>query len=364
MPGVNMPIQQRHQLIYSDLLRRLQAGEWKIGDKFPTTNELMYDYEYSHRTIFKAVQQMANMGYLKVNRGRAGTFVAKTSPVQNIGLLMNEYYLDPLKTPYPYVIRKKICSALEKEGFSVLHFFEREGAEFAGRANIVNFANALKNRSLRGIIMFNCSFPQYMNDCPVWREFGVPYVKIGKSENSEFNVDFDIKSSLETTFKYFADHGLKKVALIYSADILPMAEQILLSFPELQKRPEWVLPFSILPDPEEKGFQMMTRLWQQKNRPNAVFVSDDIAAKGVIQAALHLGIKVPDDLLIIHHANSDTNVFYPVNMPKIEFNLDEIVEKALGLLKNSIANPNSKTEGLTEMVAPRLVEASQKRKLN
>jgi DNA-binding LacI/PurR family transcriptional regulator len=359
-----MAMQQRHQLIYSDLLRRLQAGEWKIGDKFPTVNELMKDYEYSHRTIFKAVQQMANDGYLKVNRGRAGTFVAKTSPAQNIGLLMNEYYLDPLKTPYPYVIRKKICSALEKEGFSVMHFFEREGAEFAGRANIENFANALKNRSLRGIVIVNCSFPQYMNECPVWREFGVPYVKIGKSGNSEFNVDFDIKSSLETAFKYFADHGREKVALIYSADILPLAEQILLSFPALQKRPEWVLPFSILPDPEEKGFQMMIRLWQQKNRPDAVFVSDDIAAKGVSQAALHLGIKVPDDLLIIHHANSDTNVFYPVSMPKIEFNLDEIVEKVLGLLKNSTANSNFKTAGVTEMVAPKLVEVSRNGKSN
>lgn len=349
----------QHQLIYSDLLRRLQSGEWKIGEKFPTPKELMGEYKFSHCTLFKAIQLLVDADYLSVRKG-VGCFVTRVSPLQNIGLLMNEACLHPQKSPFPYVLREKLVSALEAQGFSVIHYIERKGDEFGGRVDIENLSGALKNHLLRGIVMAYCDFPHFMNECPIWQEYAVPYAKIGESGQAAFKVLFDIESCFQTVFRYFSERGRKNVGLICDREALTFAEKFLPSFPELHIRPEWALSFSALTNPERSGFRLMTQLWNQKERPNALYVSDDIGTKGVVQAALQLGIRIPEDLLIIHGANSDTNIFYPVRMPIIEYSLDDIAEKAIAVLENSIANFNSnpKMNSATEIVTPKLVETT------
>lgn len=356
-----MARQARHQLIYSDLVQRLQRGDWRVGDKFPTVNELLAHYEYSHRTIFKGIQQLAHEGYLRVTRGRNGTFVARTGPAQNVGLLMNESYLDPLKTPYPYVVRAKVLAALAKNGYSALRFFETDGTEFAGRATIEHLAAALKKRALRGLIAANSNFPQYMHSCPALRQSGVPCVVIGRGGPGCYSVDFDVHALVHTAFEYMADRGRRKVAVMHGVDIESPLQAALTACPGLLTRPEWLMPVTALPDPERQGFHAFMQLWARKTqRPDALLVTDDMITKGAVQAVLTLGLRVPEDLLLIHMTCSGVNVFYPLSLPKIEYDLDDMVHRAVRMLGVAMADAarGLQPAPVTEVVQPRLVDVS------
>lgn len=352
-----MPPFPRHQLIHSDLVRRLQAREWQVGAKFPTVDEFMKDYDLSRGTIFKGIQSLVQDGYLTVRKG-VGTFVARTTPAIGIGLLMNESSLRPQQTPYPYVLGQKLVHALEADGFSVERYLERKGTEFMGRLDIGGLANDLRRRSLRGMVMANCDYTMLLDRCPTWREFGVPFVTINTIGKSDFRIDFDSQEMMRLAFRCFADQGRRNVGLISAKELLPKAEEILSSFPELRLRREWTLPLSFQPTPERSGYELMRKLWGQKNRPDALFVSDDIVTKGVSQAAVQLGVRVPEDLLITHQANSGTDVFYPIRMPRIEYDLDETAREALILLKQAMADwPTAPKDTAVKKIAPRLITA-------
>ncbi len=347
-----------YQLIYSDLLRRFQTGFWKIGDKFPTPRELKGQYGSSPCTIFKAVRMLLNDGYLEVKGGRGGTVVARTTPVQNIGLLMSEPSLEPQKSPFAYVFGRKVTSVLKDAGFSVSRYIERSGTEFHGRLGIENFAAALKNRSLSGLVMASCNFPRFMDKCPVWQEFAVPHVIIGESELDGFKVDFDADRFLQLAFEYFSEKGRRKVALLCGDNYIAAAMKAKAGFPELQVAADWSVKISTWPNPEQNGFEAMLKLWSRKKHPDGLLVSDDVVTKGVVQAAFHLGIRIPEDLLVVHHANSDSNIFYPVKMPKIEYDMDEIAAAAVGQLRLAVAKFKPTESDALKMIKPRLVEVT------
>lgn len=353
-----MPPFSRHHEVYDDLLRRIQSGEWQVGDKFPTVDDFIGNYDLSRGVIFKGIKKLSDAGYLTVRKGRSGTVVARITPIQNVGILIRESVLHPKNTPFPYVLSQKIATALMDEDFSVSRYIERKGTEFSGHVSIEHFANALKNRSLQGLIMTCCNFPFLAPNNPFWREYQIPYVTIHTYGESKFDVNFDYETFFLMAFQHLLAMGKKRIAMFCDNERFLKAENAMKSFSGITVMPEWKLQTTLSPSHEQDGFELMTRLWRQKKRPEALIVTDDIVTKGVAQAILQMGIKVPDDLMIIHGANSQTDVFYPLKMPKLEFDLDETVKEAVALLKYSIANSGSEVKGISRKISPKLVEVN------
>ena len=63
-----------YQQVSGLLLRRLEAGEWTLGDQIPTIDELMAQYGVSRITMRRALSQLEEDGLVQRGRGR-GTFV-------------------------------------------------------------------------------------------------------------------------------------------------------------------------------------------------------------------------------------------------------------------------------------------------
>lgn len=60
------------------LLKRVKSGEFEPGDQFPTEEELCETYGVSRGTVARAVNLLAEQGWLHRERGR-GTFVSRLS---------------------------------------------------------------------------------------------------------------------------------------------------------------------------------------------------------------------------------------------------------------------------------------------
>ncbi|MEO5676023.1 MAG: GntR family transcriptional regulator [Usitatibacter sp.] len=72
------PVPRYAQL--ADLLRgRLARGQWRPGDRMPTLEELMQEFDVARVTVRQAVEVLAREGLLSAQRGR-GTFVTASPP--------------------------------------------------------------------------------------------------------------------------------------------------------------------------------------------------------------------------------------------------------------------------------------------
>jgi GntR family transcriptional regulator len=70
-PSTGVPL---HMQVEDDLRRRIQAGEWRPGERIPAEEQLCAAYQVSRITVRQAVGRLVHSGLLVRERGR-GTFV-------------------------------------------------------------------------------------------------------------------------------------------------------------------------------------------------------------------------------------------------------------------------------------------------
>ncbi|OHY94264.1 transcriptional repressor PurR [Vibrio rotiferianus] len=94
----------------------------------------------------------------------------------------------------------------------------------------------------------------------------------------------------------------------------------------------------------EGGYQALKKMVQRGPLPSSIFVSNDMMAMGVINAANELGIKIPDDLSIIgyddiHIAKFMSPSLTTIHQPKYRLG-QAAVETLLTKLENYSKGPN------------------------
>lgn len=76
-----------HQLL--DILKaQIEKGEWRVGAKIPTEDQLCGKYNVSKATVRLAIFELVAQGYLKKIQGK-GTFIRRKKSGQNIAMLVN-----------------------------------------------------------------------------------------------------------------------------------------------------------------------------------------------------------------------------------------------------------------------------------
>ncbi len=58
------------------MLREIESGRWKPGDRIPTEDDLSAQFEVSKITVRNALRELAALGYIRREQGR-GTFVQR-----------------------------------------------------------------------------------------------------------------------------------------------------------------------------------------------------------------------------------------------------------------------------------------------
>lgn len=68
----------KYEFIYNEMLKRLQSGHYKIGDKFMTETEAAAEFSVTHMTVRQAFRLLVENGFVKRMR-KKGTFVISLS---------------------------------------------------------------------------------------------------------------------------------------------------------------------------------------------------------------------------------------------------------------------------------------------
>ncbi|EII3000311.1 substrate-binding domain-containing protein [Vibrio cholerae] len=111
----------------------------------------------------------------------------------------------------------------------------------------------------------------------------------------------------------------------------------------------------------EGGYQAFEKLYQRGKLPSALFVSNDMMAMGVIQAANQRGLRIPDDLSLIgyddvHIAKFMTPALTTIHQPKYRLG-----KAAVDTLLYRLENPD--TTAQVVQLEPTLVVRNSVRKL-
>ncbi|HIW13463.1 MAG TPA: FadR family transcriptional regulator [Candidatus Salinicoccus stercoripullorum] len=71
------------ELIYENIVGLIKDGEYEIGSKLPSENELAAYYKVSRAPVREAISQLISMGYVESSQGR-GTYVKNISAADEI----------------------------------------------------------------------------------------------------------------------------------------------------------------------------------------------------------------------------------------------------------------------------------------
>src|SRR5690625_349522 len=104
----------KYQQIKNDLLAKLNNGEFEQGDRFYSEAELVKLYNVSSITVIRAIQDLANEGYLVRYQGKE-TFVTSARKRKLIEFSDIEIYAGKTETVKVLDIKKETNKEIAKE---------------------------------------------------------------------------------------------------------------------------------------------------------------------------------------------------------------------------------------------------------
>ncbi|GIC18510.1 Ribose operon repressor [Vibrio cholerae] len=111
----------------------------------------------------------------------------------------------------------------------------------------------------------------------------------------------------------------------------------------------------------EGGYQAFEKLYERGKLPSALFVSNDMMAMGVIQAASQRGLRVPDDLSLIGYDDVHIAKFMTPALTTIHQSKYRLGKAAVDTLLYRLENPD--TTAQVVQLEPTLVVRNSVRKL-
>lgn len=107
-----VPIYYQLKLLLQD---RIKSGQYALGTHLPSERELCEEFSISRMTVRQAIQELANEGFLRKERGK-GTFVTKPKIEQVLSVLTS--FTQDMKS-------RNLQPGTELINFSVIHATER-----------------------------------------------------------------------------------------------------------------------------------------------------------------------------------------------------------------------------------------------
>ena len=333
--------------IVSGLRSEIVAGILSPGMRLPTRVDVERRYEASPVTVQRALTQLANEGFVRVDRTLA-TYVADSPPH------LSRYAIVFPNSPqvggqwnlwFASLLRASTIVA-EHRGITIEPFFDVDMHTDA--ASYIHLVDNLQSSRVAGII-FSVS-PYRLQGTPVIDYPGVPRVVAMDSEL--LSCMRREGEAIDIAMRMFAESGRRRVAVFAntSKDIRDYVRVILSH--GLETRSYWILPIDLASP--QAAMNVVSLLMSPENsvHPDAIYIDDDNLTDPVFAGLLGAGIRVPAELDLI--ANTNLPVASKSLVPIRRFGVDArmVVSRCVDLLDRQRAGS---TECLTANI-PYMIE--------
>lgn len=331
-----MTIKTRALPIYrriADELRAEMAGQLRPGDMLPSENDLVKRYAVHRGTIRQSLDILAREGLIHRHHGR-GSVVADRLATGDCAIVVRPQLLDPLVSPFYNLASTAIMRRVGARHplWNMRMHVGKEtptGEEFPGTLDLLD-PNVLG--TLRGVFSFHALWEL---EPKLWAA-NVPVVVLGTF--GTYVVTFSMESFFAESVAHLRAVGCRSVGAIWNCEPAtlkghPHAALIAKVLkPSLKYRPEWVQPY-MGGCTELAGYESLMRLWSSGSRPDSILVLDDVVCRGVLRAALQLGIDIPRQLRLITWANRGVELPYHKPVTRVEFDPAELAREAVEMME-------------------------------
>ncbi len=363
-PGSDTPVLSQ---AVATLRALLESGRYQPGDRLPPHHQLAESLSINHVTLQQAMEVMRNEERIVRHRG-CGTFVAETGRRPAVGTIavVTRAWFDPNLNGFDFACARAVVDVLAdtREAF---HFYPNQplNQQIGSAAQTVDphLLNDADQGSVRGVLVLgeiSLSHPAAYRHL---RRHAIPVVEMSWSAlpgGSRALLDYPRLAADAMAFVRREGRatvgwlGTRLAGPTPASDPLWRALRSGVNASGLSSRREWQR--EILPS-QQGGYEGFMQLWKGRQRPQALVVTDDVAAAGVARAMVELGVEAPRELLVVAHANVGAPLHYPLPFCRIGMDATAAVRQAWELLNEAIRDPGQPPREV--LVAPQWLERGE-----
>ncbi len=294
-----------------DVVRALRTnilnGHWSPGSQLPARLELLNSLKTTPVTLHHSVQKLVNDGFLRTAAG-SGTFVSELPPHLNTYAVVFIY--DPANwrdkenwSRYYQSMTQAAVRIQQETGKRLLMFHGLD--QHADSEDRMRLITHIERERLAGLIFTN--HPYTFEGTPILDAPGIPRVAMMSEPDAKLPhvpaVSFDGNMWVTKALDHLAAQGRRRVALIdfgmgpdFSARV-----QAGLAARGMVSHRRWHQFVSLRNS--EGASNAVELLMNDRERPDALLVEDDNFVEQAVAGLVAAGVKVPDEVAVVGHAN-------------------------------------------------------------
>jgi DNA-binding LacI/PurR family transcriptional regulator len=299
-----------YRRIAESLRGEIMSGRREAGVQLPSTNDLATLWKSSPYTVHTALTTLVKEGWLERLNGD-GTYVV--DPGKRFVRAGIYHAVDICSNEHPAFVRNIHTALLEqfaKLGKETQVFMDTRPIEQQVEL-LPTLQKALEERTIQCLVAPSLS----RFGLPAISKIKIPTAFLGNPESTH-KIESDIADMFSRGARHLAAQGCRSIGIISS--ISPATDDrhagLYRQFEEairaegLLTRPEWIRQpprYFLDREYDSYGYGEFHRLWQLEEKPEALIVYPDNLVRGLITAALEIGINaVPPRMKFVLHRNA------------------------------------------------------------
>ncbi len=290
--------------IFEQLKQQIVSGHFKPGERLPPRTEFEQTYKATPNTIQRAFHRLAAEGFVE-SQSRQGTFVAAAPPhLSNYALLIYSKRIPGDWQNNFWATLDRVGRELSRNTSKNISVRPCIAPEFHSQEYEDLLADIRAHR-LAGLIY--CFPPDLAVGTPLIDNPGLPSVSLMDHRQANIpSIALNGRQFLTRAFEYFVDRGRRRIAVIFppnSYDRLPRSLMDIAGEHGITLDETWLQSVDLLNPQWADNLVRLLMRGSAADRPDGLLVGDDnlldFACRGLIKS----GVRVPDDLEVVGHAN-------------------------------------------------------------
>ncbi len=327
---------------------RIASGTWSVGSKIPPVRVLAEEQGTNVFTVHKALSPLESEGLIS-RHPKTGSVVTRGSfRLACVGLYFSSSLMDEDNAFY-----RRLCEMLVSKlgecgcGHRLwLETLPQEANRLKG-SQVESVMKAAADGSLQALIAPMVNSPAF--DAFATLKIPTAFMSSG---NAKGNVLMDVPQMVSKALSGLKAEGCRSVGLISNMRN-PGAKELSHPYNELhakfrslaaelgmETREEWV---KCPPDGEmaasqlRLGYGKFNELWSQTERPEGLLVYPDATARGVLMAALELGVAIPRDMKLAMHRHEEVETLCPRGALIVSSKVSDAANALIEIIKDILA---------------------------
>jgi DNA-binding LacI/PurR family transcriptional regulator len=299
-PGAAMPLYQQVAL---DIRRKIASGEMPVGTQLQPHREMAVSYGVSMMTINKALAGLVSEGLLHSRVGR-GTFVATRPSDNENGAATLGFVLRDLSSPFFSLVAHAAQQRADELGYGIL-FSSSSNRLDREEEQIRRF----RDLGVKGLIIASMSRTYRISEpIQALQDAGIPYVMVSYTEGADVPfVGMDLDSAGYLAAQHLLAMGRRKIGYVGDKFGSIMCELRGRGYRRaleqaglpVEEKFQFEYPFEGEWNDYRSGYAVAERVAALEEKPDAMFVFNDLGALGFQEGLHDRGIRVPEEIAVV-----------------------------------------------------------------